>query len=637
MKKITPTTPRVIGRPDSLTDVLKQLLFQYEPRSLADLLPSAKVYLGVQQSGARLEKDVLRCLQKNPAFDETDQGMWSINLRGLRENDGAYQTLKKEAVPLRISEICDRLARNNKSPVPDEKRLVRDGRFLRLKGGQWILVPWEVIRAVQPKEMDAIADMLRRSGEPLPVVKLSDEILGTPWRETNLLQCMEEDQRFVWVGGSLWYLRSLIPQPVLPAREDPLAFLEEGETGALQGAELMLTFQDTDPNRRNYILSSRDLRLGVLRLNKRLEKIFVNLPSLAFISFKTPTGPSRAWYFREHHIIIGLGNWFESQNLSPGNKLEIRRVQEGDEISFHLVSTGEREAEVYAEAKRVERIAAMAQDESIAGWPLDRVVTAVLQVFPEGMGEEMLLRIVKYLRPEAGGGVLSVLADLPYLEEISPGTWYFNETMKRAYDELQNQVSEVKGLLERQKAEAAATVEHLRSLSNAKQDLEVELEALRAQNRDLKRQMEELLARYADLERENEDARANMEKIIKRKDMLRAELGQSEEETANLQAEKEALEIRVQQLETRVLQLQGSYNKSLGKSQSEHAALKERLNDTEKRLQGALVANQELQKLLAQLQEERLELRRRLRPWPVRTAVWFSRFLGFNRNMAVDT
>ncbi|MBC7335642.1 MAG: hypothetical protein H5U01_05140, partial [Clostridia bacterium] len=57
MKKVNASTPRVIGRLDSLTDVLKQLLFQYEPRSLAELLPPARAYLGLRHSPGRQEKD----------------------------------------------------------------------------------------------------------------------------------------------------------------------------------------------------------------------------------------------------------------------------------------------------------------------------------------------------------------------------------------------------------------------------------------------------------------------------------------------------------------------------------------------------------------------------------------------------
>lgn len=629
-------TPRVVGRLDSLTDVLKQLLFQYEPRSLAELLPVARGYLGLRHSPGRLEKDVLRCLQKNPAFEEAGAGLWSLNLKGLRENDGAYQVLKREGRPLRLLEINEYLSRNNRQLVREERQLVRDGRFLRLKGGQWILVPWEVIRAVQPKDLDEIAALFRQRGEPLAVGEISEEVLGISWRETNLLQCLEEDRRFIWVGGNLWYLRSLVPQPPLPAEEDPLDFLRDGEASALQGAELMLTFQDTDPNRRTYILSSRDLKLGVLRVSKRLERLFLNLPAVAFLKFRTPSGPCPAWYYREVQVVSGLGAWFAAQDLVPGSKLEIRRAQEGEEIVFHLLATGEREAEVYAEARRVEQIAALREDEELAGWPLEQLLAEILNIFSEGLGEEMLLRVVGLLRPEATGSVLATLTEFPFFEEISPGTWYFNQGMKQAYDDLQAQVREARKMLEQQRLEVAATLEQARTLAVVKRDLEAELAAWRQRVQELEGQLAEALARCNELEKEKEELRAEMEKLVRRKEQLRAELTQAEEEMAGFQAEKEALESRIEQLENRVLQLQGSYNKSLSKAQAEHAALKQKLSDTEKRLQGALAANQELQKLLAQLQEERLELKRQLAPWPVRLAVALTRLLGLGRSMAVD-
>ncbi|MBC7347171.1 MAG: hypothetical protein H5U00_06905 [Clostridia bacterium] len=635
MKKVNASTPRVIGRLDSLTDVLKQLLFQYEPRSLAELLPPARAYLGLRHSPGRLEKDVLRCLQKNPAFEETNPGLWSLNLRGMRENDSAYQVLKKEGRPLRLLEINEYLSRNGRQSILEEKQLVRDGRFLRLKGGQWVLVPWEVTRGVQPKELDQVVAFMRRTGEPPPIGQISEEILGTGWRETNLLQCLEEDHRFVWVGGDRWYLRALVPAPP-SAEEDPLAFLRDGELSALQGAELMLTFQDSDPQRRTYIISSRDLQAGIMRISKRLEKLFLNLPPVAFISFKTPAGPCPAWYYREAQLMAGLGPWFAAQGLAPGSKLEIKRVQEGEEVAFHLVPTGEREAEVYEEARRVERIAALREEEELAGWPAERLLAEILRVFPEGLGEETLLRIVGLLRPEVAGSVLPTLAELPFFEEISPGTWYFNEGMKQAYDDLQSQVREARAMLERQRAEVAATMEQARALTVLKRDLEAELEAWQQRAKEAEDRLKEALAQVQALEREKTALRDELEKLVRRKEQLRAELAQAEQEIAGLQAEKEALESRVEQLENRLLQLQGSYNKSLSKAQAEHTALKQKLSDTEKRLQGALVANQELQKLLAQLQEERLDLKRQLSPWPVRLAVAISRLLGFGRSVAVD-
>lgn len=635
-EKGNPSTPRVVGRLDSLTDVLKQLLFQYEPRSLTELLPPARGYLGLRHTSGRLEKDVRRCLEKNPAFEQADAGLWSLNLRGLRENDGAYQVLKREGRPLRLAEINEFLSHNNRPLVREERQLVRDGRFLRLKGGQWVLVPWEVIRAVGPKELDEIAAFLRRRGEPLSVGQISEEVLGMGWRETNLLECLEGDHRFLWVGGSLWYLRALVPQPPLLAPEDPLDFLREGEASALQGAELMLTFQDTDPNRRTYILSSRDLRLGVLRVSKRLERLFLNLPAVAFVPFRTPSGPCPAWYHREAQVVSGLGEWFAALDLVPGSKLEIRRVQEGEEIVFHLLATGEREAEVYAEARRVEQVAALREDEGLAAWPLEELLAAILSIFSEGLGEDMLLRVVALLRPEACGSVLPTLGAFPFFEEISPGTWYFNQGMKQAYDSLQAQVREAREMLEQQRLEVAATLEQARTLAVVKRDLEKEVLTWRQRAEELEGQLAEALARCQALEKEKEELRAEMEKLVRRKEQLRAELTQAEEEMAGFQAEKEALESRVEQLENRLLQLQGSYNKSLSKAQAEQAALKQKLSDTEKRLQGALAANQELQKLLAQLQEERLELKRQLAPWPVRLAVALSRLLGFGRSMAVD-
>ncbi|MGB9885567.1 MAG: hypothetical protein ACPLRW_01030 [Moorellales bacterium] len=636
VKKPGTVLPRVTGRLDSLTDVLKQLLFQCEPRSVTELLPAARQYLGLRHTSARLEKDVRRCLEKNPAFREVEGGMWALNLEGRRENDAAYQVLKKEGRPLRLTELNEYLGRQRREVVREEKQLVRDGRFLRLKGGQWVLVPWEVVRAVQPKELDLIAHLLQEAGEPVTAEEISRQVLGVGWRETNLLQCLEEDHRFVWVGNNRWFLRSRVPQPDLPPEEDPLDFLREGECSALQGAELMLTFQDTDPNLRRYILSSRDLRLGILRVGKRMERLFSNLPGVAFLKLATPSGPCPAWYFRQAQVIWGLGGWYEAQGLVPGSKLEIRRVQEGEEAVFHLRPTGEREAEVYAEAKRVDHIAALREEEEVATWPLERLLAEILGLFSEGLGEETLLRLVGVLRPEATAKVLSTLAAFPFFEEISPGTWYFNQSMKQAFDELRAQVLQAQEELEQQRREVAASREEARALAVVKRDLEAEREYWRRRAEEAEAEAERLRDRCRELEQEKEEMRQEMEKVVRRKEEMRSQLAQAEEEIGRLQAEKELLESRVEQLENRVLQLQGSFNKNLSRTQAEQAALKQKLAETEKRLQGVLAANQELQRLLGQLQEERLELKRQLAPWPVRLAVGLSRLFGLGRGVAVD-
>ncbi|MCR4420006.1 MAG: hypothetical protein NUV99_07770 [Clostridia bacterium] len=621
---------------DSLTDVLKQLLFQCEPRSVTELLPAARQHLGLRSTPARLEKDVRRCLQKNPAFREVEGGLWSLNLEGRRENDAAYQVLKKEGRPLRLGELNEHLARQRREEIREERQLVRDGRFLRLKGGRWLLVPWEVVRAVESKELEHIIKLMEAAAEPPTLEQISAEVLGVGWRETNLLQCLEEDQRFTWVGGNLWWLRSRVPRPDFPGEEDPLDFLWEGESSALQGAELMLTFQDTDPNLRRYILSSRDLRLGILRVVKRLERMFAHLPGVAFLKLATPSGPLPVWYFREAQVLMGLGSWFESQELVPGSKLELRRVTEGDEPRFQLRSTGEREPEVYAEAKRAEQVAALREQEDLATWPLERLLEEILTLFSEGLAEDTLLRLVEVLRPEAAGKVVATLAAFPFFDEISPGTWYFNQTMKQAYDRLNDQVRQAREELEQQRREVAASREQARALAVVKRDLEAELETWRRRAEELEAELEEAQARCQELEQEKAEIRAEMERVMRRREQMRGQLAQAEEEINRLQAEKEALEGRVEQLENRVLQLQGSFNKNLSRTQAEQAALKQKLAETEKRLQGALVANQELQRLLAQLQEERLELKRQLAPWPVRLAVAVCRLFGLGRGMAVD-
>lgn len=622
-KKSSNPHPVVSGRPDSLTDILKQLLFQYEPQAVSEMLPQARLRLGGAMSPNRLEKNILRCLQKNPSFYEQSRGLWALELSGNQANTPAYQLLQETGTPMTLAEINVALSGRGQT-VGGERQLVYDGRFLRLKGGKWMPVTWRLKQAVLEREVAKMASVVRRSGVPLTLAELAEEVLEVPLEETDLPACLERDPRFIWVGGDFWFLAECLPSPKELTAPDPWDFLRQPEDAALQGAELMLTFQDNDPNKRTYILSSTDLARGVLRINRRLEKFFGSLPPVAWLQLYTPTGPVDAWYWQEEKLLSGLKDWFDRCELVPGSKLEIRKVADVPQ-TFEMVSTGEREAEVYAEAERVEELQRWRAEEDVAAWPGEVLVARILERFPEGLGEQEIVRIVDNLDPARSREVGDILRRLPFFEEVAGQTWCFNSRTKEAYDRWQEEIHAVR-------EEVAAALEETRLLVDEKDNLLSELEQLRLQEQN----WGFLQARVQQLAAENQQLRGEMEKLHRRKEQLRAELQRAEEEVSALQSEKEAISSRAGQLESRVLQLQGSFNNALSKSQAEYTALKEKLKETEKRLQSALAANQDLQQMIADLQEERLELRRRLSPWPVKLAVLCSRLLGYNRQYRLD-
>ncbi|TDA65714.1 MAG: hypothetical protein D9V47_13010 [Clostridia bacterium] len=624
-KKVVNPNPIISGRPDSLTDILKQLLFQYEPQSVSEMLPQARLRLGGKTSPNRLEKNVLRCLQKNSSFYEQSRGLWALDLNGNPANATAYQVLKEIGSPMTLAEINAALTGRGQA-IGGERQLVYDGRFLRLKGGKWMPVAWRLKHAVSEREIDRVASALRRSSVPLALAELAAEVLEVPLEESDLPACLEGDPRFVWVGGDFWFLKESLPplRDLDLAVEDPWDFLRQPEEAALQGAELMLTFQDNDPNRRVYILSSMDLARGILRVNRRLEKFFGSLPPIAWLQFYTPTGPVDAWYWQEEKLISGLREWFERCQLAPGSKLEVRKVADLAQ-TYEMVHTGEREAEVYAEAERVRELERWQAEDNAATWPGEVFLARILERFPEGLGEQEIVRIVENLDPARSGEVGEILRKFPFFEEVAGQTWCFNSRTKEAWDRWQEEIHTVR-------EEVAAALEETRLLMDEKDSLLSELEQLRLQEQN----WGFLQARVQQLAAENQQLRAEMEKLHRRKEQLRAELQRAEEEASALQAEKEALSSRAGQLESRVLQLQGSFNNALSKSQAEYAGLKEKLKETEKRLQSSLAANQDLQQMIADLQEERLELRRRLSPWPVKLAIFCCRLLGYNRQYHLE-
>ncbi|QGP92954.1 hypothetical protein MGLY_23470 [Neomoorella glycerini] len=136
---------KVTGKLDSLTDLLKLRLFEYSPQSVDELVQEAQQHLLSNHNPAKIQKNVNRCLTKNPCFRSEGKGLWCLRLDGLKENDAAHRVLQAEGDALRLSEINEELKEAGKPEVPGEQKLVADGRFLRLKDGRWGLIHWAYV------------------------------------------------------------------------------------------------------------------------------------------------------------------------------------------------------------------------------------------------------------------------------------------------------------------------------------------------------------------------------------------------------------------------------------------------------------------------------------------------------------
>ncbi|KYH32561.1 hypothetical protein [Neomoorella mulderi] len=148
------TKVKVTGKLDSLTDLLKLRLFEYSPQSVDELVQEAQQRLLANHNLAKIQKNVNRCLTKNPCFRSEGKGLWCLRLDGLKENDAAHRVLQAHGDALRLSEINEELKEAGKPEVPGEQKLVADGRFLRLKDGRWGLIHWAYVEPEPAAEVD---------------------------------------------------------------------------------------------------------------------------------------------------------------------------------------------------------------------------------------------------------------------------------------------------------------------------------------------------------------------------------------------------------------------------------------------------------------------------------------------------
>jgi len=175
----------VVGKLDSLTDILKRCLFEYSPQSLKELIQEAQRRIPHQEM-ARLTKNVVRCLNRNPSFRDEGKGLWSLRLERVKENDAAHRLLQREGVALRIQELNERLREAGNEEVSGESQLVKDGRFLRLKDGRWGLIHWDFIEPQEGEKQPPAEDL------PQETAKKELGRSGDLWEKVFPLQGKEE-------------------------------------------------------------------------------------------------------------------------------------------------------------------------------------------------------------------------------------------------------------------------------------------------------------------------------------------------------------------------------------------------------------------------------------------------------------
>ncbi|MEW6661643.1 MAG: hypothetical protein ACOY9Y_07000 [Bacillota bacterium] len=636
MKKRKVIRVRVNGSLDSLTDMLKYYLYQQTGQTVDDLVAKVLRRMVTNQTVSKLEKHVSRCLHKNPAFDQASNNRWLLDTRGQRSNDQLYQWLQTTGQAMNIAEL--RLKARERGIDPEliqEKDLVTDSRFLRLKTGKWALIHWEIIRQVTGKELDKTAEKLRITRQPMAVEEIARNLLAHGAEGTDLLACLQKDPRFAWVGGHHWYLRELLPTPADSGsvRAFALEPFRKAETAALGEAELMLILNDTDPNCREYILSSMDLERGSLRITKRMDRLFAGLPPVAWISFDTPTGPLEAWYLRMGGSILGFSHWFLQNGLEPGSKLRIKRVM-GEERIFNIEITSEREAEVFTEGSRVRKLEALWRKDQTENYSLDQLLLEVMELFPAGLPQEEVAQVMTAIRPVSPDEIGRLLENTPYFERTTSGNWRFNQAIFEAYNKLARELSLVRDEISRSQQEIAAALQENQQLVMEKEGLYGELIYLKNHHRDQEAQLQEKIRRLRDqleeLQREHARTRAELDKQLKHRDCLQQEMEKAKQQIQTLRAERDSLKIKAEQLESRTLQLQGNLSRSREEIEEQHLRVNQRLKELEAKLHNSIIANDDLERTVVKLQEERRLLKRRMNHWLVRWAIAITS--GWRRN-----
>ncbi len=625
---------QVHGQPDSLNDYLKIFLFREAKLSFSELVSKIEKLQPNGKANKKLEKNIKRCLVNNPCFKEVKKDIWSLKKNTNRYNNRVFKYLQQNRSSLNISSIKAALKEGGEEVT--EKSLAYDGRFIRLKGGCWSLVSWDIMQPAGRNEAGKIVNFFEKEKRPCTLEKIASSIPGWSLGKTELLTLLQKDKRFVWVGGHFWFLKNLLPEiPAVAAAEEEELTLQQNEISVLQEAELMLILSDTDAKKRDYILSASDLKTGVLRVTKRMSKLFNGLPAVAWLTFETGEGTYDAWYLREGRCILGLGEWFQNRQLEPGDIIRIEAVEE-DERTFKLIHTGEKEDKVYEEGRRVLELEKLSERYCREQVPFEELLRKVLELYPDGLSSEELERTLSLVIRDKAQDFQSILEQYPYFVQENGDLWKFNASFYNTYLNLSQEIGEIQEELKRTQREAAATLEKADKLRAEKEKLQGELVYLQNSYREQEGLQQDKMQRLREqndkLLRENEKLRKEIGQLRRRIERLQDELEPTRQQVLSLKTEREKLRNRLQQLESRVVQLQGSLRRSLEEERGEYERLRQELEDMQTRFQGAMLTNEDLQRTIVKLQEERTRLKKQLSSRLVRLAVALSGLFGGGKN-----
>jgi hypothetical protein len=202
---------------------------------------------------------------------------------------------------------------------------------------------------------EAVLDM--NDGGPLPVDDLLEQIDVDSDDPHELLQfslnyALQEDSRFDEVGPRgivLWFLNRLEPEPVrekpLQLKSEPIEFnygiLTEDMLVAEQRIddELVQTNEDyikKQPGKEVLVtLNYPHWRVGSIPLTYYTRPFFptaLETPRVKFTLIDAEGEEISAWVVRPYDYVYGLRDWYEEQELMPGNLIRIKHGKKPGEV-----------------------------------------------------------------------------------------------------------------------------------------------------------------------------------------------------------------------------------------------------------------------------------------------------------------
>jgi predicted nucleic acid-binding Zn-ribbon protein len=599
----------------SLTDNLKIILWN-RWKSLPQL---EKLLTGMESTSDKLSKNLLRSLEHNPCFVEKD-GKWGVDSYGQELNNDVYQWLLTIRSPLTFKELKS-LAKENGVELGEEKDLVWDSRFIRYKSGRWGLSCWKLAKVPGRKELKELLREIEQNGAPMEIERVSD-FYGINISKEKLLSVLEQSGLFIRIKPNLIFSKRVFNKLLDKLSiTDPLELFRQAEEDVLQEAELMLIIKDNNPTKRQYILSSWDLETGKLSLTKRMSKVFRDFPEVCYLKINLKGQTRGVWYFAQHSTLFDLKDWYEENKLGPGHILELSWTEGKVFPTFELKITGEREAEVYSEGKRVMELASFCCKARYEQLDLESALFGIMEFFPGGLHLDYIRQALKLAEIKTVQ-LESLLQAYPFFEELGSQVWRCNLAMKNSYFDFLNQIKYVQDELETARKEVAGSMAEVLNLQTEKDNLHEELTYLQKVHREeqalYQEKLSELAIRSEHYQIENAKLKNDLERLKDHERELLQEIHIQGEQLISLRKEKNKFKVRTEQLENKVIQVQGNLARTLEDAETEIIRLKKQVAEKTSQVDSLQYANRELQKNLARLHEERRDMKRKLSCWPVR-------------------